>query len=1756
MPTDRETRSFTTPDDLTTYFRDLDIDDDYYSNWQGVLNCESDSTSSWTNVKHKKKVRDQQLRRELKRLNEAAQNIPDFDYLSSLELEGFTDIKGANAEKFGKKRGGRKNVKEQKRLQAKMRVKSRNERLAKNIQPHGLEDDFPDYHDGPCATCGKIGCMDHLGAKRELPHLDFSDEDSSLDYSESEISETFEHEPAERDLRREERNQLARLAIETPAGVQPEESEELSDLISSIQIPDELDGEEGDMAMDWLSYLENLTVLGYQIGRASSFTDIFVAVIGYIKMHSQKSVIKQVLQLIDDVTKKCPKSEVIPEAWEADDVLQKWELFRTNTIFTKISYLISAAMSLTVCNVKEIEWSPFGLQLVSIEAAKTQLKAVDVIDALINTFTWMAQVGYRVFQEKSLMPLLYADNKMQKFNEDCDFVLAHAEQVLAGNGMNVQDFEHKTDDVLRQVSELKSVKSSGPTAIWLQQRYSQLIDIKYKIIAKHRNTAIRFAPFGVGLTGPSGVGKSTLSKLVMKTALNAMEFDTDPKRIITKDMFDKYDSTYTSDILGMFMDDVGNGKSQFAQVSPTDVIIKFFNNMAAQAVKAELNAKGVVFIAFKVGVLTSNFEDYEVRCYTNKPEAALRRFIHTRVRVKPEYRIQGGVSLNTDHPDLEDCDLCKDVWELDLEECHIYETKEGEETYKFRILDVTLPDGTTVHCKNLDLPTYLDAIIALAKKHKKKQSNVVNRSQAFDDMAMCKTCCRPLPLCKCKVGPASCEVDPHGFEQLGDIVVDAAKKSVSGYINKWLSPVNFLNSLCGYRPVKSMATRQLAGEMTHILNATATPWLVSLTPDWLFRTSVFQKSIELWQHSAAMYDLKKQMKFGSMLGTGCVCLGLVTRDRKLTGCALGGSWLFSMGMWAQYRARIRHYRNEYMHRRDALPECAKEARDGFVTKGAFVVSSLVVGLKLFQMWNKNRLSKKEKLDPAGLTREEIENSPGWFGFMMKNLGVQIETSESSKRAHPSHLISTLEKSNLFWAEFHRADGSKTQCNIFFPRKSVAWFPQHVFYKNSDMHNNAPTSLLTVKVFRHNRPGGEFTFKCEFDTCSKTDELDLVCAYVPNCPDLKNKLKWLPLTAPKGQSLATFVVREKDEVKTERLAVEHGYYGHKYKDFYGGAYTSQHAKIGACMGPIVLEQKDPAIVGFHIGGNPAVNYGVMQTITRAQADKLISDLDAMPGVCISADSEDIPETQYGKKILESKDVHPHCMASKLDSKAYVDVLGSTKQRTMQKSQVQKSILSDAVKEVTGVENKWGPPQLIPNWKGYNATLEHIVNPADMFAPSELERARQDWMKPLKEAMKEYVKTEDFRPMTLKESILGVPGKRFLDALKMNTGMGFPVFGPKSKYFEEIRDGEVLIDRIPSDIVQKEMARVLDCWKRGVRAYPVTTATLKDEPTPLEKEKVRVFQAAAVALSIYIRMYFLPVARFLSLHPLLSESAVGINAFSDEWETLMGHANKYADDNKVIAWDYSKYDVRMNSQVTRAVFLSFIELAEVGGYDEESLRIMRNMIVDIVHPLIDYNGTLLMAYNMNTSGNNVTVNVNSTAGSFYVRMGFFNVYPNERDFRKCVAAMTYGDDFKGSVHQDFREFDFFSFQKYLADHGMKVTLPDKSDDAVSFMEEKDADFLKRKSVFIPEINTSIGCLDESSIFKSLHCNLKSKKTLPETVAVSCIETAMHEWFAHGREHYEMRAKQMQEVCRKVNLPVPAAYTTFDERVENWLYKYKSS
>jgi hypothetical protein len=1442
----------------------------------------------------------------------------------------------------------------------------------------------------------------------------------------------------------------------------------------------------------------------------------------------------------------------------------KWDILKQNTIFSKISFLITAAMSLSICSFKEIKWSPFGVELISLEAVKKQIKAVDIIDAIIETFTWIAETGWQCFVTRSLEPILYSDQSMAEYNKQYEYVHAYSDSALAGNIDDLSDFESKLKKVIDRTIYLKKIKTDGPTALWLQSRYSLLVEIQERLICKRRNTQLRFQPIGFSLCGKTGVGKSTLGKITMNTSLHNMGYTIEKEKQLTHDSFDKYQSTYTSDIEGVFLDDVANLKSDFAtgEQIPSAIIIKFFNNVAAQAVKAEINEKGVVFINFKCGVVTTNVKELNAGIYSNCPSSILRRLYHVDVQIKDEYRKKGGVSLDTNNPLLEGRGITHDIWKLKIEECiSTQSTIAGDvDLYHFKVIEVDIDDRHII-CENLNLEDYLLVVKYLSIRHKKHQDGLLKSNNAFEKMCYC---CHGLPDAVCST---CCEIKPESFEVMSNLVVNSCYRAGWNYINSYLSPISFINGILGYSPIYKITEKQLTKEIHKMMNDKITPVIIGLIPEFVLNYQFVQKYLTIWQNAAATRDMVFHYRFCCCWTIALMLLSIFKCDitKLFFSCIFGLLTIIPLTIMKNYR--MKHYKERFIQSRNALPQYVTYMKSLVKPSTLLCGATLLIGIQMISMWNTYRKSVKpqseDKDEKVYISKSDVDKQPGWFGFMSSSLGIKVKTDPISNTTETSDLIEGLKK-NLCWARFTRPDGSVSKCNIFFPQKFRAWFPQHIFYQNGDL-TGKPCEYLSIEVFRHKNAGGKFKFKVDHCNSIIVPEMDMVECFVPNMFDCKNLVKWLPLSRPVGTSSAVFLSRREDiSFSTEVIAVKFCNTGHKYKKFFGGIYQGcSLIGEGSCMSIIVRDGKNPCILGFHIGGNSTV--GVCQTITNNESSASLKLLENLDGILISASEGIFPEAQYGKPVL-SGPVHPHSHFCGYTDEQYVDVVGSAKLRATTKSEVIPSILTDSVAEICGVENIWGPPQMNPNWKHYNVGCDSILENREQFRPSELAWSRTDWMKPLISCMRKHCKEEKVQPLSLKECILGIPGKRFMDPIPMKTSAGFPLFGPKKRLFEDVfSDDGQLVDRIPDNSVIEEMDRIVSAWKKGERAYPVFTACLKDEPMKVTKTKVRVFIVIPLAYSLLIRKYFLPIIRFLGTHPIESEMAVGINCQGPQWDRLMEYVERFSDDGEGnFGMDHRSFDTHMSSQMTADDYWCFYTLAKYAGYPEDVLYEMRMCMADFIHPCIDYNGTIAIFYDSNTSGNNMTVQVNGASNSKYLRIPFYRklVQPIEGQipeeklpvFRDYVAATTYGDDNKGSVAASIRNlYNYLVIKHELALNALEITPPDKESAESEFYPLKDLDFLKRHSVYIPEIKRSLGAIDQMSIFKSLHMNLKSKTATPREVAISCLETAAHEFFAHGREIYDQRVSELRTIAGKHDLVIPALNKTFDERVAEWLDLY---
>jgi hypothetical protein len=318
---------------------------------------------------------------------------------------------------------------------------------------------------------------------------------------------------------------------------------------------------------------------------------------------------------------------------------------------------------------------------------------------------------------------------------------------------------------------------------------------------------------------------------------------------------------------------------------------------------------------------------------------------------------------------------------------------------------------------------------------------------------------------------------------------------------------------------------------------------------------------------------------------------------------------------------------------------------------------------------------------------------------------------------------------------------------------------------------------------------------------------------------------------------------------------------------------------------------------------------------------------------------------------------------------------------------------------------------------------------------------------------------------------------------------------------------------------------------------------------------------MAFQLLTRKYFLPIARFLSMNPLVSECAVGVNAHGPEWSELMDYVDRFGED-RILAGDYSKYDLRMPSQITLAAFRVYIDLARAtGNYSERDLKVMHGIATDNVYPLSAYNGDLIMLAGTVPSGTNLTVYINNTGNSIFHRSAFIDILEKDNvtppPYREAVASTFYGDDAKSSVKIGFDAFNHISYAKWLKERDIVFTMPDKESAPVAFMSTKDVDFLKRRSIYCPELDTYLGALDEDSIFKSLHAVLQSSAIGANEQAAQNIDGGLREWFAHGRELYEFRRSQMREIAEQAEIShiTRELGVTYDDRVHRYKEKYST-
>jgi hypothetical protein len=840
-----------------------------------------------------------------------------------------------------------------------------------------------------------------------------------------------------------------------------------------------------------------------------------------------------------------------------------------------------------------------------------------------------------------------------------------------------------------------------------------------------------------------------------------------------------------------------------------------------------------------------------------------------------------------------------------------------------------------------------------------------------------------------------------------------------------------------------------------------------------------------------------------------------------------------------------------------LKSVVKTYTNSWQTRYALVGVATVTLLLSVMRSHYNTLTEHTGLSPENI--EEVKKRDTEVNPWIVPVKAPLPMSVASKTTTAENLANVMRTSLVGCV----SDLNKTTL-IFFIMSNIPIIPTH--FLNHHWEKNKRD--IPIRLYKHGNVAKSHPDKIAWKKTVAIPGTDFSLVNLTTVGALTDFRPWLPQHKYVKQTPARLITRDVCDTTLRSIPTLFkgaGMIKHTFMWFWGGKYDmpkGNETVPGMCMSPLISDAKGSMIVGFHLGGKlleagcgivtlDQINFAVQELL---QVDGVI--LGASSGV-LRAEMGSLPEKIYDKEVLTNRDIHPKSAVNFLKDDSCMEVYGSTTGKATPHSDVVPTLISKSVEKVFGVPQQWGPPKMKgPGVYPYQASLVDATKPSNPIG-SMMVTAVQDYKKITKRVKEKIPELFKCSPLSRVETVSGIDGCRFIDAMNFNSSPGFPLSGTKHPLLVDLEPDDYPNISCPRTFVQEvwdEFEQASLTLKAGKRIYAVWKACLKDEATKITKDKVRVFQSAPLVLQLLVRMYFLPIVRIIQMNPLEFECAVGINAEGPEWQELWEHMISKGP-NRILAGDYSKYDIRMSAEATSAAFDILFDIAEqCEGYTDEDVQFMRMLATEIIYPVMAYNGDLIQLFGTNPSGQNLTVIINSLANSLFLRAFFYSVYP-DLEFKEEVAPITYGDDVDASVSEKCPKFNHISYAKWLEEHDMKFTMPDKTSTPVEYMCEEDVDFLKRKCRYNPDLDCKVGLLDESSIFKRLHSHVLSKELTLEEHSAANIDSSLHDWFYYGREVFELRREQLRQVAADAGIEhlCPSLETSYDKRVAHWRHKY---
>lgn len=1499
--------------------------------------------------------------------------------------------------------------------------------------------------------------------------------------------------------------------------------------------------------------VEGLVALAITLQGCADHTSMATAILLYVRKFMDKSLTATVTQYIRDIFEYESQSDF--EYIEKDrdwlqlmrDTRDNWELVRNNRLFSHFSKLLGLVVTLGMCKVSDVTFTVKDYKLWEPDMKVVHGSAMDIADAALQTVAFFVENFSLCYAEQSLKPLLQNDRAATELDTEYSLIISWWGLVKNGNlkkvaGASDNEFDRRLEALCTKLRNLLGTTTSFEKKL-IQDKFTRLLEIKNEFVTSKISSGVRQAPFVICLFGGSSQGKTTCGDQILDALLTSAGLSTDKANRCTYNASDKFMSNWTTSKEVLIIDDFANDRSEFVERPPTRVLVDMCNNQPFYVNKADLGSKGNIFAEPKIVLMSTNVKALNAKQYSNCPYSIQRRVhVHITVEAKPQFQIivdgmPQGIDPNKVAEHYQQTGVqpvFDDIWDLTIEAAVQPPRLDIEATYaplfyKGKPL-VKVPFSIAIQF-----------MIEEFHKHELAQEHIIDRMRSRSQGALVKC-----PHNGCRQLKGYCDLHDHlpvpteNENQWGELITKSAKNSWNIVTDRISNDIfGFGGKLETYTTLALLTSAKYFARRWDWINLIPTPWL---------RNEKFRNMIAFFDNGRIRRNYALCMT-AYCVGAGAMIYG--TRDSKPElKCVLYG-YTALIGVTAQ-KSIVQMVRKRYdreLLRRNTIAPAIQQLRDrhvGTLCKTAGIVGTLYALSKIYKCWRGMR--SQGSLEPKTISdvQERDAETNVWTETCVRTLPTADKVGATREQ------MSAIVSKNLVYGTICVNDKSY-MVNGLFIKSNIVVIPNHCFY--------CDTLDVTFRKENPDKCGGKFAVILSKSHSYHVPNTDLRICYASSGGSFKDISCYFPEEVfPDHEFDLIWRGRDGKIVHGSGLAKQQ-ITANQDCSFNGYGYKSLSIDTfkGMCGAPVMSRQVR-LITGLHLGGVTGTPRGCCGILLRGQIDDAISKVKSFEGVIVSGSAGKFESQVLGVNILTGKGLHPKSPLNWMPNDSQIEYYGSCPGMSSFKSAVRTTLISENVMDIMNSPNIFGPPVQDPSWFGWQNCLENLAVPALPYAPDLLITAVRDY----KEDMLPIFRSDLWkhaRPLTDHENLCGIPGRKFMDAIKLDTSIGYPLTGKKRNHVTELPATEDKPNnRVLDKVIMDEILRCENNYRQGDRAYPIAKACKKDEV--LSKPKCRIFYGNAISLTWLIRKYFLPILRVMQMNPLVSECAVGVNSHGPEWDELYRHIVTYGED-RLIGGDYGKYDQKLPSQLIFAALRILIDFARECDYSQEDLDIMEAMTGDVVYALIAYNGDLVgLTEGTHISGNSLTVIINGICGSLNLRCFFYDQYPVKRfddrmKFRDCVKLITYGDDNIGSVKKGVNKFTIKGASNFLARYGQTYTMPDKESELTDFLPIEEFEFLKRKSVYHERLGHHVGALVEKSCFKMLHCYLRSKDSpLSEELACAVnIDTALSEWFNHGEEVYEYRRSQLKEVAVRSNIRhfCEKLDSSYSDRVETWRQRY---